>query len=296
MTGLSSCPLPLDDARRDQWAEVFANLCVKAGAPIMEVYARGCKEVRIKADRSPVSEADELAEALITKELAQCAPGVPVVAEEACARGDKPSVDERFILVDPLDGTREFLSRNGEFTVNIALVEKGIPVVGAVYAPALAQLWFAGNSAISCRIEPGAELSTATRIQALRTRPCPSSHWIALASRSHCDAETETFLSEVPVGERRSAGSSIKFCVLADGEADLYPRFGPTMEWDTAAGDAVLRAAGGIVLRPDGSAFRYGKPGFRNEAFIAWADPDAAQRYAPSQAGLRPTGPDILRG
>ncbi len=286
--GLFSSPMPLEDAARDRWAEVFGALCVRAGAAIMEIYASGCEDVRVKADRSPVSEADELAEALITKELTRCAPDVPIVAEEACARGEKPAVAERFILVDPLDGTREFLSRNGEFTVNIGLVESGIPVVGAVYAPTVERLWFAGRSAFSCRVRPGAELSAATERRVLRTRPCPPAHWVALASRSHCNEETQAFLDGLPIGDRRAAGSSLKFCVLADGEADVYPRFGPTMEWDTAAGDAVLRAAGGTVLRPDGSAFCYGKPGYRNGPFIAWADPDAAKGHA----GQRVRGAD----
>ena len=278
MTALVASPAPIEDAVLDECAQVFGALCVRAGAPIMQVYARGCKDVRVKADRSPVSEADELAERLITEHLARYAPGVPVVAEEACARGEVPGAADRFILVDPLDGTREFLSRNQDFTVNIALVDKGVPVVGAVYAPALQRLWFAGRSAFSCRIRPGADFSAAGDTKALHTRTCPPGDWIALASRSHCDEQTEGFLKRMPIGERRSAGSSLKFCVLADGDADVYPRFGPTMEWDTAAGDAVLRAAGGVVAKPDGSAFSYGKPGYRNGPFIAWADPGAARR------------------
>lgn len=276
--GLSTSPIPLEDAARDHWAEVFGALCVEAGAAIMEVYARGCADLRIKADRSPVSEADELAEALIIAELTRVAPGVPVVAEEACARGEKPALASRFILVDPLDGTREFLSRNGEFTVNIALVEHGTPVAGAVYAPALERLWWAGRSAFSCRVAPGAELPAAKDRKELRTRPVPPDHWVALASRSHCDDATRAFLERLPIGDRRSAGSSLKFCVLADGEADVYPRFGTTMEWDTAAGDAVLRAAGGTVVQPDGATFSYGKPDYRNGGFIAWADPKAAEQ------------------
>lgn len=274
---LPASPTRLQDADLDDCARLFGSLCVGAGAPIMEVYARGCSDVRVKADRSPVTEADDLAERLITKQLAHYAPGIPIVAEEACARGEMPAATERFILVDPLDGTREFLGRREEFTVNIALIENGVPVAGAVYAPALERLWFAGRSGSSCRIRPGRALSDATEGRTLRTRPCPPEGWIALASRSHGDEETEAFLSRMPIGSRLSAGSSLKFCVLADGQADVYPRFGTTMEWDTAAGDAVLRAAGGTVLDLEGSVFRYGKPGYRNGPFIAWADPRAAR-------------------
>ena len=261
---------------RDGLAERFAHLCIEAGTAIMAVYAGGCKHVRVKADRSPVSEADELGEEIILRGLHAAGLDLPIVAEEACAQGGKPRVEARYILVDPLDGTREFLGRNGEFTVNIGLVDNGVPVAGAVYAPALGRLWFAGRNAFSCSVAPGATLPPAGDRTPLQTRPCPKADMIALASRSHADQETEAFLATLPIGDRRAAGSSLKFCVLADGTADVYPRFGPTMEWDTAAGDAVLRAAGGIVLRPDGRPFDYGKPEYRNGAFVAWADPAAA--------------------
>lgn len=270
-------PPPLDSEARERLAELFAELCIEAGAAIMEIYRRGCENVRVKADRSPVSEADEIGEAIILRGLVASAPALPIVAEEACAKGGKPPIERRFILVDPLDGTREFLSRNGEFTVNIGLVENGVPVVGAVYAPVLGRLWMAGRSAFAVDVAPGQALPGAAHRRRLETRPAPPSGWTALASRSHADEATEIFLSRLPVGERRSAGSSLKFCVLADGEADVYPRFGPTMEWDTAAGDAVLRAAGGIVLDPHGAPFDYGKADYRNGPFVAWADPSAVK-------------------
>ena len=183
-------------------------------------------------------------------------------------------------MVDPLDGTREFLNRNGEFTVNIGLVAEGLPVAGAVYAPALERLWSGGATAQVRTVVPGAALSTAVAVRRLATRQAPASAWTALASRSHCDAETEAFLARLPVTQRRAAGSSLKFCVVAEGEAEVYPRFGPTMEWDTAAGDAVLRAAGGTVLDGEGRVFRYGKAEslYRNGPFVAWGDPGAALR------------------
>ena len=285
---LRSADLPtplarLDESARDRLAEFFAALCVQAGAVVMEVYARGC-EARLKSDASPVTEADERAEAVILAALAENLPGWPVLAEEAAARGEVPPASTRFILVDPLDGTREFINRNDEFTVNIGLVSEGSPVAGAVYAPALGRLWSGGATARVRDVAPGAALSTAVAARTLRTREAPAAAWTALASRSHCDAETEAFLARHPVSERRAAGSSLKFCVVAEGDADVYPRFGPTMEWDTAAGDAVLRAAGGTVLDSEGRVFRYGKAEsrYRNGSFVAWGDPREAHRAAGS--------------
>lgn len=261
---------------RDRLAAIFADICSEAGRAVMDVYASGCT-ARQKDDHSPVTVADERAEAIILARLRNQVPDVPVVAEEACARGEKPDRSARFILVDPLDGTREFLGRNGEFTVNIALVDGGVPVAGAVYAPALARLWYAGATAHMCRIEPGEELAAAQDTRVVTARPAPGA-WTALASRSHGDPQTEAFLAKLPIADRRPAGSSLKFCALAEGIADVYPRFGTTMEWDTAAGDAVLRAAGGTVLNPDGTPFRYGKADWRNGPFVAWADPAAGHR------------------
>jgi 3'(2'), 5'-bisphosphate nucleotidase len=259
-------------AARRSLADAFGQLCLDAASAIMQAYEAGCR-VRTKADASPVSEADERAEAIILAGLPHCAPGIPVLAEEAASRGVKPDVDGRFILVDPLDGTREFLSRNGEFTVNIALVDCGRPVAGAVYAPVLNRLWLAADTASVLDVAPGQRLAEGREARAIRCRPAPAA-LVAVASRSHCDAETEAFLARLPVGERRSAGSSLKFCLVAEGLADVYPRFGPTMEWDTAAGDAVLRAAGGNVLSLSGEPMRYGKveSGFRNGGFVAWGD------------------------
>ncbi len=264
---------------RSAIAVELARVALAAGPAIMEVYARagGARE---KKDGSPVTLADERAEAIICAELARIAPAIPLVAEEACAAGAPITGAARFFLVDPLDGTREFIARNGEFTVNVALIEAGAPVAGAVYAPALARLWFAGESAYFCEAAVGAELPSPSAWRALRTRAAPTL-LAALASRSHADPDTEAFLARLPIGERKSAGSSLKFCVLAEGEADVYPRFAPTMEWDTAAGDAVLRAAGGIVLAMDGAPLLYGKTGvgLRNGGFVAWGDPRRAASY-----------------
>jgi 3'(2'),5'-bisphosphate nucleotidase len=263
----------LDRRDREEIGRICAALTLEAGPVVMEVYARPC-EVRTKADASPVCEADERAEGIILAGLQRWLPGIPVVAEEAAARGEMPPTGKRFLLVDPLDGTKEFLSRNGEFTLNIALIDDGAPVAGAVYAPAIAKLWWGGESAFVCQAAPGAGFAETQAGRQIHVRTAPAEGLAALASRSHCDAETEAFLGKLPIRERLSAGSSLKFCLLAEGLADVYPRFGPTMEWDTAAGDAVLRAAGGVVETSEGGPFRYGKSdrGYRNGGFVAWGD------------------------
>lgn len=255
----------------DRLARQFAALTVEAGAVIMQVYAQDFA-IRAKDDGSPVSIADEQAEALIVARLRSLAPGIPVLAEEAAARGEAPRCGDTFILVDPLDGTREFVSRRGEFTVNIALVRDGVPVAGAVYAPALQQLWYGATQALAQAIAPGQHLDRAAPARSIATRAPPPDGLTALASRSHGDAATEAFLARLPVRERVAAGSSLKFCRIAEGLADVYPRFGPTMEWDTAAGDAVLRAAGGMTCDAHGQPFGYGKAQahYRNGAFVAW--------------------------
>jgi 3'(2'), 5'-bisphosphate nucleotidase len=251
----------------DDLARAFAELASAAGAVIMDVYATDFA-VRRKADASPVSEADEAAEALLVPGVEKLLPGVPILAEEAVSRDGLVEVGSEFVLIDPLDGTREFISRNGEFTVNVALVRDGAPVAGCVYAPAINRMYVGGTSAAAGTVAPGAADGA---LALLTTRPYPEG-LVAVASRSHRDEQTDAFLADLGVQETRSAGSSLKFCLVAEGVADVYPRFGPTMEWDTAAGDAVLRAAGGIVVNPDATAFHYGKAetGFRNGSFVAW--------------------------
>ena len=251
----------------DDLAIAFAALASEAGRVVMEVYATDF-EVRRKADQSPVSEADEAAEALLVPGVRKLLPGVPILAEEAVSRDGLVDVGNEFVLIDPLDGTKEFVSRNGEFTVNVALVRHGVPIAGCVYAPALKRMYVGGTTAFSGAVEPGV---TGADLLPMTTRPYPDA-LVAVASRSHRDEQTDAFLTDLGVGQTRSAGSSLKFCLVAEGVADVYPRFGPTMEWDTAAGDAVLRAAGGTVTNPDGTQFWYGKAdtGFRNGSFVAW--------------------------
>ncbi len=281
----------LQQQKSPQWdfdavSEIFARLVLEAGVAVMKVYSDGCK-ARTKSDMSPVCDADEQAEAIILAGLANALPGIPVIAEEAAARGDIALSAEffpakTFILVDPLDGTREFLNKNGEFTINIALIVDGVPKVGAVFAPALDKLWFAGDHAYYCAAASGASLPSRENWQALHARTAPDQGLVALASRSHPDSQTQAFLARLTINEQRTAGSSLKFCILADGGADVYPRFGPTMEWDIAAGDAILRAAGGMVLDTHDMPMPYGKSEnqFRNGGFIAWADPMAAIQAA----------------
>ena len=273
-------PFDLSRDPPDVLAQVFAHIALAAGPVVMEEYARAA-QARAKTDGSPVTAADERAEAIIRELLDRSATPVPIVAEEAIAAGAAIAIGERFVLVDPLDGTKEFIARNGEFTINIGLVENGAPIAGAVYAPALGRLWFGGETAFVCEAPPGDELPPPSSWRPLRARAAPGA-MIALASRSHCDPTTEAFLAGLPIGKRRSAGSSLKFCVIAEGEGDVYPRFAPTMEWDTAAGDAVLRAAGGLVLAAEGGPLVYGKiaAGLRNGDFVAWGDAALAARFA----------------
>jgi len=260
---------------RDAMAEFFAACCVEVGAVVMEVFSSAKIESRIKGDDSPVTQADERAEALLLERLAHALPDLPIIAEESAARGETPSQDGRFLLVDPLDGTREFLARRPEFTINIGFIENGEPKAGAVYAPALGEIWFAGAKAFRAKASPGYTLPPLGGRRLLRTRTRPTDGLTALVSRSHLDPQTEAFLARLKIRERIDAGSSLKFCRIAEGSADIYPRFGPTMEWDTAAGDAVLRAAGGVVLTPEGAPFRYGKraQNYRNGPFIAYGAP-----------------------
>jgi 3'(2'), 5'-bisphosphate nucleotidase len=247
----------------------LAALAHEAGAVVMRHYAAGT-EARQKSDHSPVTDADEEAEAHILKGLAALTPGVPVVAEEEVAAGRLPKIGDRFFLVDPLDGTKEFINRNGEFTVNIAEIENGKAVRGVVYAPAKERLFFGesgtGAFEMTARVEAALDFAQA---RAIHVRKAPADGLIAVASRSHRDKKTEEYLAHYPVKDFITAGSSLKFCLVAAGEADIYPRHGTTMEWDTAAGHAVLAAAGGTVTELDGSPFLYGRAGFTNPHFVA---------------------------
>jgi len=242
----------------------------RAGGAIMAVYATDFA-VRDKSDASPVTAADEAAEKIILADLAVIAPNIPVVAEEAVAAGKVPVIAERFFLVDPLDGTREFISHRDEFTVNVALVENGQPVLGVVFAPARRELyWGDVHAAKAGHINADPDGTMPSMGTAISARKPPPDGLTAVASRSHRTPETDTLLANYRVKEFRSIGSSLKFCLVASGEADIYPRVGTTMEWDTAAGHAVVVAAGGRVTGLEGEPFTYGKPGFRNGNFIAW--------------------------
>ncbi|MEO1016255.1 MAG: 3'(2'),5'-bisphosphate nucleotidase CysQ [Pseudomonadota bacterium] len=234
-----------------------------AGAAIMKIYASGTT-VETKADNSPVTEADRVGEEIILAALRELTPEIPIVAEESAAAGDVPDVgDKPFWLVDPLDGTKEFISRNGEFTVNIALIENRQPLLGVVFAPAIETMWWGAQG-------HGASRRVGDKVEAIQTRPAPAAGGVAVASRSHRDDKTNAWLQEKGIEETIAAGSSLKFCVVAEGRADYYPRFGPTMEWDVAAGHAVLRAAGGRVTTLEDDPFIYTKPEFRNAGFIAY--------------------------
>lgn len=233
-----------------------------AGELVMAVYRQDFR-VEAKDDASPVTEADRQAEALITTELRVAWPDIPVVGEEAVAAGAQAKVGRCFWLVDPLDGTREFVGRNGEFTVNVALIEDGRPVLGAVLAPVAGVLYAGGPGLGAWRMGDAGR-------EAIRCRVPPADGLTLLCSRSHNDdAAVSAWLGDRLIRERRSAGSSLKFCLIAEGRADLYPRLGRTMEWDIAAGQAVLEGAGGRVCGLDGSPLLYGKPGWESPHFVA---------------------------
>lgn len=257
---------------------IFEEAALAAGRVILDIYQRGF-EVETKADQSPVTEADVRAEEVILSHLKAHMPDVPVIAEEQMAAGIEPDISGgRFLLIDPLDGTREFINRNGEFTVNIALIEDGRPVAGIVYAPAVGVAYTGGPDG-ACKLDVDQTQNVLSR-RPIHVRPVAASP-IAVASRSYLDAETSRYLDELKPCECRTVGSSLKFGLVAEGLADVYPRFGRTMEWDTAAGDAVVRAAGGSVLAADGQPLTYGKRGrqdaadFANGAFFAWGGRDA---------------------
>jgi 3'(2'), 5'-bisphosphate nucleotidase len=245
------------------------QLALEAGAAILEVYGREDFGVRAKSDASPVTEADELADALIARGLRAAFPQIPVVTEEQQAsHGLSAPV---FFLVDPLDGTKEFVQRRGDFTVNIALIENGVPTRGVVYAPAKGRLFYT-DAAGRSQEEAGPHGPVPGALTALRVSEPDPAALVVVASKSHRDQATDDYIARYRVADFRSAGSSLKFCQVAAGEADLYPRLGRTMEWDTAAGQAVLLGAGGRVVRFDTHApLVYGKAGFENPFFIAHA-------------------------
>lgn len=252
-------------------SDALNAIAIKAGTTIMQIYDKGA-DVRHKSDKSPVTDADEAGEEIILAGLRDAAPNIPVVAEESVAAGNIPDVDDVFFLVDPLDGTKEFINRNGEFTVNIALIDNHIPVLGVVYAPARQRLFYVGadGAAYEAYVNCQEAEPTLRDIRKIQVNPAIGPEgYVVVASRSHMDHKTEELLESYNVKELVSAGSSLKFCLVATGEADLYPRHGRTMEWDIAAGHAVLRAAGGTLTKMDGAPMTYGKNEFENPFFIA---------------------------
>ena len=253
----------------------LVNLAQEAGREVIRIYNTN-PESRQKSDDSPVTDADIAAEKIILAGLARLDPDTPVIAEEATAGGAVPVASARFYLVDPLDGTREFVSRNGEFTINIALIEDGLPTAGVVYAPAIGRVFCGavGNGSFAAQLDPQTEVGDCNW-RSIATRQIPADGAKVVASRSHRDDRTNAWIEKRTVSQIVSAGSSLKFCLVAAAEADLYPRFGRTMEWDTAAGHAVLAAAGGNVVCQDGVPLTYGKEhrGFDNPGFIAYGDP-----------------------
>ena len=262
---------------KDTHLDLMIGLALDAGAAIDAIYKTDF-DAQQKGDGSPVTEADQRAEAVIAAGLQAACPDIPILAEEAASQGHIPELGDRFFLVDPLDGTREFVSRNGEFTVNIALIDHGRPVSGVVYAPAIAKLYYgaAGQGAFFQRVAPGQSRAEGRPPHEIEARSPFHKNLVAVASRRHRTPETDALLDKIGVAEFTPAGSSLKFCLLAQGTADVYPRLGRTMEWDTGAGQAVLEASGGRVMVLDGEneagPLTYNKKdrGFDNPHFIAW--------------------------
>jgi 3'(2'), 5'-bisphosphate nucleotidase len=280
--------MTLSETQRDRIAATLAVIACEAGEILRAHHGGDCPHV-LKPDGSPSSVADLQAEQLILSALAQACPGIPVVAEETC---HNVAPADLFFLVDPLDGTRDFLAGNPEYSVNIGLVEGNRPVAAALAAPGLGRVWYAGTRAFEAPIRAGRPEGG----RPVHARPAPAAGLVALVSRRHGDSETEACLAGLPIESRRGAASALKFCLIASGEADIYVRCGPTMEWDTAAGDHVLTAAGGCVVAPTGQPMVYGRHAlsYRNGPFAALGDPAYADRLGLPDRGplMRPRDED----
>lgn len=262
---------PIDAMTLPDLLPVLIDASLAAGAEIERIYLEGC-EAEEKEDGSPVTIADRHAEAIILERLGRAFPGIPVLAEEEAAAGRIPDLGRRFFCVDPLDGTRGFVQRSGEFTVNIGLIEDGAPVAGVIYAPDPKLLYYGARGEGAFRSRSGGDP------EPIRPRPRPAAGLVAVGSRSHASHGTADKSAHLGIAEFVPSSSSLKFCMVAEGKADLYPRHGPTAEWDTAAGQAILEAAGGRVVALDADGreagpLRYGKiaRGFLNPPFIAWS-------------------------
>lgn len=253
---------------REQLLEIARRAAIAAGEAIMRVYAQDF-DVRQKLDKTPVTEADLAAERVIVAMLEGAFPDIPIVSEEQVEAEGLPPAAARFWVVDPLDGTREFVAKNGEFAVCVGLVEEGRPVLGVLHGPAVGLTYAASGPGTATRQRDGGT------VEPIRARVAPAQGFVVVTSRSHENSRrVAEFLEGYPVLKRRQCGSALKFGLLAAGEADLYPRFGTTMEWDTAAGQAILEAAGGRVETLAGAALGYGKPGLKNDGFVAWGRAD----------------------
>jgi 3'(2'), 5'-bisphosphate nucleotidase len=259
---------PLDQRLLDELTLVASQ----AAAAILSVHGSALRQ-RDKADRSPVTAADEASEKIILDGLSRLLPDVPVVSEEA-ALPAPAALGNRFFLVDPLDGTREFIAGDSEYTVNIALIVGGHPVAGIIAAPALGIVWrgIVGAGAERMKLQPGAAVASATERTPIRARPKPPGGLVAMTSRSHPEPATGAYLDRIAGVQRMVSGSSLKFCRIAEGAADIYPRLVSLSEWDVAAGHALVAAAGGTVTTVDGQTVTYGRSGFRMPPFIAWGE------------------------
>jgi 3'(2'), 5'-bisphosphate nucleotidase len=254
----------------EKLANEMRRLALEAGDAIMAIYSSDDFEVRTKSDDSPVTAADEAADALISDGLRAAFPDVMLVTEEQADSHAKRA--DAFLIVDPLDGTKEFVNRRGDFTVNIAYVENGVPVRGVVYAPARDRMFYTDANGMSVEEDGPFDKAAPGSIRPISVSKPDNSALLVVASKSHRDQATDDYIGNYAVRDMKSAGSSLKFCLVATGEADLYPRLGRTMEWDTAAGHAVLAGAGGVVVRFDDlTPLTYGKPGYENPFFIACA-------------------------
>lgn len=250
--------------------QTMRQLALQAGDRIMDIYNSEDFDVKVKSDDSPVTEADEAADALISEGLRRAFPEMALVTEEQ-ANSHTQKVDT-FLIVDPLDGTKEFIHRRGDFTVNIAYVEDGVPVRGVVYAPAKGRMFYTRADGVSVEEDGPFDKDTPGTLRPIQVAQPNNDSLMVVASKSHRDQATDDYIGKYSVKDMTSAGSSLKFCLVATGEADIYPRVGRTMEWDTAAGQAVLHGAGGQVVQfEDHAPLRYGKDGFANPFFIAYA-------------------------
>lgn len=253
-----------------QLTTVMRRLALEAGDAIMQIYGQDDFDVKSKSDDSPVTAADEAADAIISAGLRAAFPDVLLVTEEQAATHDQQA--DTFLIVDPLDGTKEFINRRGDFTVNIAYVENGTPTRGVVYAPARGRMFYTQADGTAIEETGPLDKTAAGPVTPIRVSRPDNAALLVVASKSHRDQATDDYIGKYAVKDSKSAGSSLKFCLVATGEADLYPRVGRTMEWDTAAGHAVLSGAGGHVVRfDDHTPLAYGKAGYANPFFIAYA-------------------------